>query len=255
MLTADALSNQDGIRHGFFTRQGGVSAGVYASLNVGFGSSDETDLIAENRRRAAETLGFTADCLTTVRQIHSAKVALAAAPWDHAASPEGDALVTRTPGVLIGILTADCAPVLFADAAAGVVGAAHAGWKGAKGGVLEATLDAMEGLGAKAENTVAVVGPCIAQASYEVGEAFYLDFLGEASGNTRFFSPGERAGHYQFDLEGYVRARLSAMGVGWVDGLGLDTYQDEARFYSYRRACHAGEVGYGRLLSAIASAV
>lgn len=254
MLTADALSTLDGIRHGFFTRRGGVSAGVHASLNVGFGSSDEAGLIAENRRRAAEKLGFAADCLTTVRQVHSAKVALAAVAWDHAAAPEADGLVTRTPGVLIGILTADCAPVLFADAHAGVAGAAHAGWKGAKGGVLEATLDAMTGLGARPERTVAVVGPCIARASYEVGEAFYLDFLGEASGNKRFFVSAERAGHYRFDLEGYVRARLVRMGVGRVDGLGLDTYQDEARFYSYRRACHAGEIGYGRLLSAIAVA-
>lgn len=254
MLSADALSGLDGIRHGFFTRQGGVSAGLYASLNVGFGSGDEPALVAENRRRAAEALDFTADCLTTVRQVHSATVALAAAPWDHAAAPEADALATRTPGVLIGVLTADCAPVLFADSHAGVVGAAHAGWKGAKGGVLEATLDAMVGLGAAPENTVAVVGPCIAQASYEVGEAFRLDFLGDGAENARFFSAGERPGHYQFDLDGYVRARLAHLGLGRVDGLGLDTYQDAARFYSYRRACHGAEVGYGRLLSAIALA-
>lgn len=251
MLTADTLSGLNGIRHGFFTREGGVSGGVYASLNTGFGSGDDAAAVTENRRRAEAALGFADGALTTVRQVHSSRVALAADAWTYAASPEADALVSRTPGVLLGVLTADCVPVLFADADAGVVGAAHAGWKGARGGVLEATLEAMTALGADPARTAAVAGPCIQQASYEIDDTFFNDFLGAAPENEAFFALGARAGHHQFDLDGYTRARLSAAGVGQVATLGVDTYPDAARFFSYRRACHKGETAYGRLLSAI----
>jgi YfiH family protein len=251
MLTSDALSALDGIRHGFFTREGGVSSGVFASLNVGFGSGDAHDAVVENRRRAEAALGFPGGSLVTVHQHHSAEVALAAAPWGHGNAPQTDAMVCHTPGVLLGVLTADCAPVLFADAGNGVIGAAHAGWKGAKAGVLEATLEAMAGLGADRAATVAAVGPCIAQASYEVGDEFFYDFLGDSAENERFFAPAARENHHLFDLAGYVEARLAAAGVRTVEVLGADTYGDDARFFSYRRACHAGEADYGRLLSAI----
>lgn len=251
MLHADALSVLDRVAHGFFTREGGASAGLYASLNTGFGSGDEVAAVAENRRRAETALGFGPNALTTVYQVHSARVAVVTEPWPHASAPQADALVSKTPGVLLGILTADCAPVLFANVEAGVVGAAHAGWKGAIGGVLAATVDAMSGLGAHPETTVASIGPCIQKPSYEVDEAFYTEFLGNSAENSRFFGSGTRAGHYQFDLAGYVASILEGLGLGHVSSMAVDTYADEHRFYSYRRATHQGEADYGRLLSAI----
>ena len=239
--------------HGFLGRKGGVSTGIHAGLNVGWGSDDERAAIAENRRRAVEAVLPDAT-LVTVHQIHSADVATVTAAWSdpgsspgQAARPQADALVTNRPGLLLGILTADCAPVLLADAEAGVIGAAHAGWKGALAGVCEATVAAMEALGARPERIAAAIGPCIAQASYEVDTAFVARF---GPANARFFAPG-RDGHAQFDLEGYVAARLAAAGVAEIEKLALDTYADESRFYSYRRATHRGEPGYGREITVI----
>jgi YfiH family protein len=235
--------------HGFLGRTGGVSAGVYASLNVGLGSGDDKALVAENRARAREALAPGA-ALVTLRQVHSAIVHVAH-DWGDAARPEGDALVTNRPGLLLGILTADCAPVLLEDPAAGVVGAAHAGWKGALAGVLEATVDAMVRLGAGRSRICAAIGPCIARASYEVGPEFRDRFLAEHPVDARFFAEGSR-GRPHFDLESYCAHRLAAAGVGQVHALGADTLADPQRFFSYRRATLAGEADYGRQLSAIA---
>ena len=249
-ITAAALAG-NGTVHGFFTRAGGVSTGFYDSLNCGPGSGDAADSVAENRRRAAAYLGLAGDALRTCRQVHgTAVVTVTAAP--SAASPEADALVTRARGVALGVLTADCAPVLLLDAAAGVAGAAHAGWRGALAGVIEQTVAAMEALGAARGAIAAVVGPCIAQASYEVGPEFPKPFLDRDSGNRRFFAPGARPGHWQFDLAGYATARLAALGLASVTALGLDSHAESGRFFSYRRASHAGEPGYGRCLSVIA---
>lgn len=236
----------EGIAHGFLTREGGVSTGALAGLNVGRGSGDDSELVAENRRRAAEAV-LPGARLVTAYQVHSPDCATVAEPWDEDARPHADALVTARPGLLLGIVTADCAPVLLADREAGVVGAAHAGWKGAHGGVIESTVAAMEALGARRSRIVAAVGPCIAQESYEVGEEFRGHFAPEDEG---FFAHG-RAGHFQFDLEGYVANRLERAGVLSVDPLGLDTYSGSDRFYSYRRATHRGEPNYGRQFSLI----
>ena len=252
MLTSDALSGLDSIAHGFFTREGGVSEGAFQSMNCGFGSDDNPLHVTENRARAMSELGLQPEALTTVRQIHSSQVAFVPSAWAYEASPEADGMVTRTPGVALGILTADCAPVLFADASAGVVGAAHAGWKGALSGVLDATLEAMVGLGAAPENTVAAIGPCIAQDSYEVSDPFHADFLGHDSANGRFFKASNRNGHHLFDLGGFVAAQLADLCIGNVASLRVDTYTDETRFFSYRRTCHRGEKEYGRLMAVIA---
>lgn len=238
-----------GVRHGFLGRRGGVSQGVHAGLNVGSGSADEAAAIAANRALAVAAVAPGA-ALVTLYQIHSAEVVTVSAPIAEADRPRADALVTRTPGLLLGILTADCAPVLLADRDAGVVGAAHAGWKGAFAGVCEATVAAMEALGADRGRIAAAIGPCIARASYEVDAAFGARFAADDLASERFFSPG-RAGHYQFDLEGYVAARLAAAGVSRIAALGLDTYADDARFFSYRRATHRGESSYGRQISLI----
>ena len=237
------------IPHGFLGRRGGVSTGIHAGLNVGWGSDDERAAIAENRRRAVEAV-LPGAALVTVHQVHSPDVVAVTAPWPDDSRPTADALVTNRPGLLLGILTADCAPVLLADAEAGVIGAAHAGWKGALGGVCEATVAAMEALGARRERIAAAIGPCIAQASYEVDDDFEARFVVAETFNARFFRMG-REGHAQFDLEGYVAARLAAVGVGSVEKLGLDTYADDQRFYSYRRATHRGEPDYGREIAVI----
>ena len=248
VIRASALP---GIPHGFLGRRGGVSQGIHAGLNVGWGSADDRAAIAENRRRAVAAV-MPGATLVTVHQIHSAEVVTVTEPWPDDSRPKADALVTNRPGLLLGVLTADCAPVLLADREAGVVGAAHAGWKGALAGVTDATVAAMEALGARRERIAAGVGPCIAQASYEVDADFEARFVVADTFNARFFREG-REGHAWFDLAGYVAARLEAAGVGTVEKLGLDTYADEPRFYSYRRATHRGEPGYGRQISVIGS--
>ena len=238
-----------GIAHGFLGRTGGVSTGMHAGLNVGLGSDDEAAAVAENRARAVQAV-LPGATLVTPYQVHSADCLTVIAPFDDRFRPHADALVTDRPGLALGILTADCAPVLLADRAAGVVGAAHAGWKGALGGVTDATILAMEALGAARDRIVAAIGPCIARASYEVDDAFARRFEAADPANERFFTDG-RAGYRQFDLEAYVAHRLAAAGVMRVALLGLDTYADEARFFSYRRATHRSEPGYGRQISII----
>lgn len=235
--------------HGFLGRRGGVSSGALAGLNCGTGSSDERAAIAENRARAIAAILPGAE-LATVHQVHSPDAVIADGAWPHDQRPSADAMATDRPGLLLGILTADCAPVLLADAEAGVIGAAHAGWRGALGGVTDAVLEAMERLGARRDRIAAAVGPCIAQASYEVDEAFRDRFLVADPDNQRFFVPGA-AGKPHFDLEAYVVHRLIAAGAGEVEGIALDTYADAERFFSYRRATHAGEPDYGRQVSLI----
>ncbi|USU07308.1 peptidoglycan editing factor PgeF [Sphingomonadaceae bacterium OTU29MARTA1] len=238
------------IRHGFLGRRGGVSIGATAGLNVGIGSRDDPAAVAENRRLAAAAVSPGAPLLT-LYQTHSADVVTVTRPWADDDRPHADALVTDRPGLSLGILTADCAPVLFADHDTGVVGAAHAGWKGAIGGVTDATIVAMERLGARRERIAAAIGPCIARASYEVDEAFLRTFTAADPANERFFAPA-REHHHQFDLEAYVANRLAAAGLTRIEALGLDTYADEARFFSFRRATHRGEADYGRQISLIA---
>ena len=237
-----------GVPHGFLGRRGGVSGGELEGLNVGFGSSDDRAAIAENRARAVAAV-LPGAGLATVHQVHGAAVVRAECPWPNDERPRADALVTDRPGLLLGILTADCAPVLLADAAAGVVGAAHAGWRGALAGVTDSVIAAMEGLGAERERIAAAVGPCIGRDSYEVDEAFRARFLEHSADNERFFVEGPH-----FDLESYVAARLAAAGLASVEGLGLDTYADAGRFFSYRRATHLGQADYGRQISLIAVA-
>ena len=236
--------------HGFLGRRGGVSTGELAGLNVGYGSKDDRSAIDENRRLATAALLPQAK-LATVHQIHSADAVRVDVPWAQSERPRADAMVTDRPELLLAILTADCAPVLFADAAAGVVGAAHAGWRGALAGVTDATIVAMEQLGARRDKIHAAVGPCIGQASYEVDEAFRARFLHADGENERFFVTGP-AGKPQFDLEAYVVHRLIAAGIDEIEALNLDTYADDSRFFSFRRATHRGEADYGRQLSAIA---
>lgn len=238
-----------GVRHAFLGRRGGVSEGAMWGLNAGYGSGDHPGLIAENRARAVAAVLPDA-ALVTVHQVHSATVVRVEQAWRETERPHADAMVTDRPGLLLGILTADCAPVLFADAEAGVIGAAHAGWRGAFAGVTDATVEAMEALGAKRQRIAAAVGPSIAQPSYEVDEAFRANLLEADGGNDRFFAPGP-AGKPHFDLPAYVGARLAAAGLGKVDRLGLDTYADPDRFFSYRRATHRGEPSYGRQISLI----
>lgn len=243
-ITAPAL---EPFRHAFFTRAGGVSTGVYASFNGGVGSRDTPEAVAENRRRMAAHLG--AATLLVPYQIHSPICLAVTEPWGE--RPRADALATATPGLAIGVTGADCGMVLYADAEAGVVGAAHAGWQGAFGGVLEATLDTMETLGARRASVVAVLGPTIGPASYEVGPEFATRFVERDSGYADFFEPSPRAGHFMFNLPDFIGHRLSTAGVGRFENLALDTYADEARFFSYRRATHRAEPDYGRLISTI----
>ena len=244
--------NAAGVRHGFFTRQGGVSEGIYASLNCGFGSRDRADDVAENRSRVAQALAVDRQALNTVHQIHSADVATVATVWEPAAAPRADAMVCRTPGIAIGVLTADCGPILLADAEVGVIGAAHAGWRGALNGIVEATIDAMCDLGAGRARIAAALGPCIAQASYEVGPEFRDAFLDAEATNDGFFIASDRRDHFRFDLPGYVAQRLARAGIATLERLEVDTYAEADRCFSYRRATHAGEDDYGRLISAIA---
>jgi YfiH family protein len=244
-VTAHSLS---ALPHGFFGREGGVSTGAMASLNCGWGSGDDLSLIVENRRRAADAL-LPGARIVSPHQIHSADVVIAG-DWPDDDRPPADAVVTDKPGVLLGILTADCAPVLLADREAGVIGAAHAGWKGAIGGVTDTTIAAMEKLGADRRRIAAAVGPCIARASYEVDQAFAERFLDADPANDRFFVEGP-AGKPHFDLESYVLHRLAAAGLTRIEAVGLDTYALESRFYSYRRSTHRAEPSYGRQLSLI----
>jgi polyphenol oxidase len=251
LISLAALNDAAGIRHAFFTREGGVSAGLYSSLNCGFGSGDAAEKVAENRARAMAALDLVPDRLVTCHQVHSPDVVTVAAPWRREDNPRADALVTNCRGIALGILTADCVPVLFADADAGVIGAAHAGWKGALGGVVAATVAAMARLGAAPGRMRAAVGPCIAQRSYEVGPEFPARFLAEDADNGDFFAPARRAGHFMFDIAGYVERRLIAAGIGAIQRAPCDTVAEETRFFSYRRACLKGEKDFGNGLSAI----
>ena len=235
-----------GVPHGFLGRRGGVSEGVVAGLNIGHGAEDDAEAIAENRRRAVAAVLPGAE-LATVYQFHSPNVVEVRVPWPHDDRPRADGMVTSRRGLLLGVVTADCAPVLFVDRERGVIGAAHAGWRGAHGGVLENTVAAMESLGADRSHIVAAIGPAIAQPSYEVDASFRANFEPD---DEQFFSPGA-PGHWQFDLEGYIASRLRKAGIGAVQTIGLDTYSDPERFFSYRRATHRGEPTYGRQFSLI----
>ncbi len=240
------------VPHGFFTRRGGVSSGIYASLNTGLGSRDERASVLENRARVTARLGATV--LATPYQIHSPDAVVVRAAWAPGEGPQVDGVVTDVPGLAIGVSSADCGPILFSDPVAGVVGAAHAGWRGAFGGVLEATLDTMESIGADRGRIVAVLGPTISAAAYEVGPEFRDRFLAADADNARFFVPSDRPEHHRFDLPAYIVARLTRAGAGQVADLGLCTYADPERFYSYRRMTHRGEADYGRLVAAITPA-
>jgi purine-nucleoside/S-methyl-5'-thioadenosine phosphorylase / adenosine deaminase len=251
MFCASSLSAIDGVRHGFFTRQGGVSGGLYTSLNCGPGSRDEAANVVENRARVAEILGAGPDRLLAVSQQHSADAVTAKKPWDTSKAPEADAIVTSTPGLALSILTADCAPVLFADIEARVIGAAHAGWRGALSGIIEATVEAMQKLGAAPERMTAVIGPAISQKAYEVGSEYVERFLAEDPEGAGFFMTDEGSGEPHFDLPAYVGERLARAGVGTIADLGLCTYCEETRLFSYRRSQHRGEEDYGRQISAI----
>lgn len=244
IITSDAIP----FRHGFFTRKGGASSGIFAGLNCGAGSSDQSEIVAINRARVAEAMGVELPALINMNQVHSADVAPVTGPL--AERPRADALVTATPGLALAVLTADCQPVLFADRKARIIGAAHAGWRGAFDGVLEATLDAMEGLGARRADIAAVIGPTISQAAYEVGPEFFETFTDENRDNARFFANGT-GDRMLFDLPAYGLHRLRAAGVGQAEWTGHCTYRDPERFFSYRRSTHAGEADYGRLISAI----
>ncbi|MFN3846667.1 MAG: peptidoglycan editing factor PgeF [Paracoccaceae bacterium] len=244
IITSHVLS----VRHGFFTRKGGASSGIFAGLNCGAGSSDLSDAVAINRARVADAMDVPLEFLVGVHQVHSADVVTVTGPLP--VRPHADALVTATPGVALSVLTADCQPVLFVDAKAGVTGAAHAGWRGAADGVLEATLDAMEALGARRADVSAVIGPCISQRAYEVGPEFFYSFTDEDPTNSRFFITGT-GDRMLFDLPAFGLHRLRAAGVGHAEWTGHCTYNDPSRFFSFRRTTHAGEADYGRLISVI----
>lgn len=245
IITAEALAP---LRHGFFTRKGGASSGVFSGLNCGLGSSDQSDVVRINRTRAADALGVGPENLVNVHQVHSARVEVVEGPQEE--RPKADGMVTKVPGLALTILTADCQPVLFADRQAGVIGAAHAGWRGALDGVLEETVEQMEALGASRRNIVAVIGPSISQQAYEVGPEFLDDFMTDDPDNHRFFANGE-GDRYLFDLPAFGLHRLRRAGVGHAEWTRHCTYSDAGRFFSYRRATHAGEADYGRLLAAI----
>jgi len=240
-----------GLRHAFFTREGGVSGEIYESLNGGLGSNDDPANVLENRRRMAEQMGVMPENFISVHQIHSPDAVVATGPWPGDTRPRADAIVTRTEGIAIGVTAADCGPILFADAGARVIGAAHAGWKGALTGVLESTIDAMEKLGADRSGIVAAIGPLIRQHSYEVGGEFVERFLDADAENAAFFIPSVRSDHAMFDLAGFIRMRLENAGVLMIDDIDVDTYSDE-RFFSYRRSVHRKEPDYGRHVHAIA---
>jgi purine-nucleoside/S-methyl-5'-thioadenosine phosphorylase / adenosine deaminase len=253
MIEAQMLA-LDGIRHGFFTRDGGVSGGLYASLNGGIGSGDAAAHVAENRARMAAAVGVEPHRFVTAHQIHSPQVVVAETPWPAEARPRADAIVTRMRALAIGVTTADCGPVLFADPKAGVIGAAHAGWRGALAGVVEAAVDAMERLGAERGQIRAAIGPMIRQSNYEVGPDLVVRFGAEDPASSRFFAPASRDGHALFDLAGYIGARLTRAGIRQVEDIGLCTYADAGRFFSFRRTTHRAEADYGRHVNAIALA-
>ena len=253
-IQAASLAALPGIRHGFFTRTGGVSQGIYASLNGGVGSHDAPARVAENRARMAAALGVRPERLLTAYQTHSADVVTADSPWTPETRPRADAIVTRTRGLALGATTADCGPVLFADAQAGVIGAAHAGWRGAFHGVLEATIDALERCGADRGRLVVALGPMIRQPNYEVGAEFVARFEAADAGNGRFFKASARAGHALFDLPGYIAARLRGCGIAHIEDVGRCTYAEPQEFFSYRASTHRGEPDYGRHVNAIALA-
>lgn len=246
IITSDTLH---GVRHGFFTRRGGASSGVFDGLNCGPGSSDQSEVVAINRARVADAMGVESGRMLTMHQVHSADVLPVEAPFEDA-RPHADGLVTATPGLALAVLTADCLPVLFADARAGVVGAAHAGWRGAKAGVLEATLVAMETLGAERRRIRVALGPAISQTNYEVGPEFLEDFVADDPENAHYFAGGT-GDRVRFDLPGYALGRLRSAGVGDAGWTRHCTYGDPERFFSYRRSVHRGEADYGRLISAI----
>jgi len=250
-LESPLLSAVPGLRHAFFTRDGGVSGGIYGSLNGGVGSGDNPVHVEENRRRMAQQFGITPERLLTLWQTHSPDVVVATEPWQGGSRPRADAIVTRTEGLAIGATAADCGPVLFADPGARVIGAAHAGWKGALTGILESTVTAMETLGAERGGIVAAIGPLIRQHSYEVGGEFVERFIEADAGNGVFFIPSARDGHSMFDLAGFIRMRLENAGILVIDDTGIDTYSDE-RFFSYRRSVHRNEPDYGRHVHVIA---
>ncbi|ABD86973.1 peptidoglycan editing factor PgeF [Rhodopseudomonas palustris] len=250
-ITSPLLSAVPGLRHAFFTREGGVSEGIYAGLNAGVGSQDDPAHVAENRRRMAQVMGVAPERFLTAYQIHSPDVVVAEAPWDSASRPRVDAIVTRVEGLAIGATAADCGPVLLVDPDARVIGAAHAGWKGALTGVVESTVAAMQNLGASRQNIRTAIGPLIRQQSYEVGSEFVERFVAADPGYARFFIASSRAGHAMFDLAGLIRLRLEQAGVGAIDDIGLDTYPNE-KFFSYRRSVHRKEPDYGRHVHAIA---
>lgn len=251
VITHLTLSALPGIRHGFFTRQGGVSTGIYTSLNCGVGSDDERRYVLQNRAKVTAALGAAPDKLATPYQVHGTEAVVVRDAWETGKGPKADAVVTDRPGLVLGVGSADCGPTLFADAEARVIAAAHSGWRGALAGVLESTIAAMRRLGAHPERIVAVLGPTISVANYEVGAEFRERFITVDRYNARFFQPAARDGHYMFDLPGFILGRLTAAGVS-AQSVALCTYADADRFYSYRRATHLGESDYGRLLSAIA---
>jgi len=254
MITLKALDGEPAVRHAFFTRQGGVSNGLFAALNCGFGSGDKVENVARNRALAAARLDLPSERLVSCHQVHGTTVITVERPWRREDNPRADGMVTRVPGIALGILAADCAPVLFADRESGVVGAAHGGWRGALAGVMEATVAAMVELGARADRVRAGIGPCIAQPSYEVGPEFEGAFAADGSENRAFFMPAARPGHFLFDLPGYIAHRLGGLGLAAVECSGRDTAAEEDSFFSYRRACLRGEKDYGRGLAAIALA-
>ena len=249
-IKAGSLAQLSGVRHGFFTREHGHSTGIHAGLNCGLGSRDDPATVAANRAEVAAALGYPGSPLLTVHQVHSAVAVTADAPFAGPA-PQADALVTSIPDLVIGVLAADCAPVLFASRDGAVIGAAHAGWKGALGGIVESTVEAMEATGARRGDIAAAIGPCIAQASYEVGPEFREAVTAGEPAAAGLFRPSDRAGHFRFDLPGLVVLRLVQSGIETIDVLNCDTYADEARFYSYRRATHRNQSDYGRQASAI----
>jgi polyphenol oxidase len=250
-IQSTLLGRVPGVGHGFFTRGGGVSKGVYASLNCGLGSGDERRNVIENRRRVAAHFDVPGSTLLTCHQIHSATAVIVDRPWLPDAQPRADAVVTRTPGLVLGTLAADCTPVLFADGQAGVIGAAHAGWKGALGGIVEATIVAMEQAGAERRNIVAAIGPCISKYTYEVGPEFEVAFLGVDKDYARFFGRKPQGARPKFDLPGFVADRLTVAQVGRVEEMSTCTYSHPERFFSYRRMTHLGQMDYGRQISAL----
>jgi polyphenol oxidase len=250
-IKLQAFDDVASVRHAFFTRQGGVSRGLFASLNCGWGSGDDLGVVARNRAIAASQLGLAPDRLVTCHQVHGTDIVTVERPWRREDNPHADGTVTKVPGIALGVLAADCAPVLFADPEAGVIGAAHGGWRGTLAGVMESAVKAMTGLGARAERIRAGIGPCIAQASYEVGPEFPGNFMARDPESARYFTPASRPGHFLFDLPGYIALRLQRLGLAAVERAPHDTAAEEELFFSYRRACLRGEHDYGRGLAAI----